>query len=124
MPKSWPAIYLSQISNAGPTPRQPRVPCNCCSDSKSQSECRLAHSIWPRKWSKQHLRIKAFFGTSENAVKTHIWIAVSIYVLVAIVRRRLGLETSLYQILLILSLTLFEKTLILRALQSSDCESD
>ena len=51
---------------------------------------------------KQHLRIKAFYGTSENAVKTQIWIAVSVYVLVAIVRKRLGLETSLYQILQIL----------------------
>jgi hypothetical protein len=76
------------------------------------------------KWIKQHLRIKAFFGTSENAVKTQIWIAVSIYVLVAIVRKRLGLEASLYQILQILSITLFEKTPILRALQPTDCESD
>jgi hypothetical protein len=76
------------------------------------------------KWIKQHLRIKAFYGTSENAVKTQIWIAVSIYVLVAIVRRRLGLEGSLYQILQILSVTLFEKTPILRALQASDSDSD
>jgi len=72
------------------------------------------------KWIKQHLRIKAFYGTSENAVKTQIWIAVSVYVLVAIARKRLGLETSLYQILQILSLTLFEKTPILCALQSID----
>jgi IS4 transposase len=56
------------------------------------------------KWIKQHLRIKAFYGTSENAVKTQIWIAVSIYVLVAIVHKRLKLEASLYQILQILSL--------------------
>ena len=76
------------------------------------------------KWIKQHLRIKAFFGTSENAVKTQIWIAVSVYVLVAIVRKRLGLEASLYQILQILSVTLFEKTPILRALQASDFEND
>jgi hypothetical protein len=76
------------------------------------------------KWIKQHLRIKAFYGTSENAVKTQIWIAVSVYVLVAIVRKRLGLEASLYQILQILSLTLFEKTPILRALQASDYEND
>jgi DDE family transposase/uncharacterized protein DUF4372 len=62
------------------------------------------------KWIKQHLRIKAFYGTSENAVKTQIWIAVSVYVLVAIVRKRLAQETSLYQILQILSVTLFEKT--------------
>jgi hypothetical protein len=72
------------------------------------------------RWIKQHLRIKAFYGTSENAVKTQIWIAVSIYVLVAIVRKRLGLESSLYQILQILSVTLFEKTPILQALQPSD----
>jgi hypothetical protein len=76
------------------------------------------------KWIKQHLRIKAFYGTSENAVKTQIWIAVSVYVLVAIVRKRLGLEMSLYQILQILSVTLFEKTPILRALQASDFNSE
>ena len=74
------------------------------------------------KWIKTHLRIKAFYGTSENAVKTQIWIAVSIYVLVSIVRKRLGLAASLYQILQILSVTLFEKTPILRALQA--CDSD
>jgi hypothetical protein len=61
------------------------------------------------KWIKQHLRIKAFFGTSENAVKSQIWIAVSVYVLVAIVRKRLNLSASLYQILQILSLTMFER---------------
>jgi IS4 transposase len=76
------------------------------------------------KWIKQHLRIKAFFGTSENAVKTQIWIAVSVYVLVAIIRKRLGLEASLYQILQSLSITLFEKTPILQALQASDSRSD
>jgi hypothetical protein len=75
------------------------------------------------KWIKQHLRIKAFYGTSENAVKTQIWIAVSVYVLVAIVRKRLGLKASLYQILQILSVTLFEKTPILRALQAPDFEN-
>jgi Transposase DDE domain len=76
------------------------------------------------KWIKQHLRIKAFYGVSENAVKTQIWIAVSVYVLVAIVRKRLALEVSLYQILQILLVTLFEKTPILRALQSTDSTSD
>ena len=76
------------------------------------------------KWIKQHLRIKAFYGTSENAVKTQIWIAVSVYVLVAIVRKRLGLEMSLYQILQILSVTLFEKTPILEALQPFDSQED
>ncbi len=76
------------------------------------------------KWIKQHLRIKAFYGTSENAVKTQIWIAVSVYVLVAIVRKRLRLEASLYQTLQILSVTLFEKTPILSALQSIDMDAD
>ena len=59
---------------------------------------------------KQHLRIKVFFGTSENAVKTQIWIAVSVYVLVAIVKKRLNLSASLYEMLQILSLTMFERT--------------
>jgi hypothetical protein len=76
------------------------------------------------KWIMQHLRIKAFYGTSENAVKTQIWIAVSIYVLVAIVRKRLGLEASLYQILQIFSVTLFEKVPILQAFQVSDSQGD
>src|SRR6202022_4628656 len=61
------------------------------------------------KWIKQHLRIKAFYGTSENAVKSQIWIAVSVYVLVAIVKKRLRLSASLYEILQILSLTMFER---------------
>jgi len=76
------------------------------------------------KWIKQHLRIKVFYGTSENAVKPQIWIAVSIYVLVAIIRKRLGLKASLYQILQILSVTLFEKTPILQALQPPDSQDD
>ena len=76
------------------------------------------------KWIKQHLRIKAFYGTSDNAVKTQIWIAVSVYVLVAIVRKRLEVALSLYQILQILSVTLFEKTPILQALQASDSQDD
>jgi len=76
------------------------------------------------KWIKQHLRIKAFYGTSQNAVKTQIWIAISVYVLVAIIRKRLGLDASLYQILQILSVTLFEKTPILQALQPSDSRDD
>jgi hypothetical protein len=67
------------------------------------------------KWIKQHLRIKAFFGTSENAVKTQVWIAVSVYVLVAILKKRLGLDHSLYTILQFLSVSLFEKTPILQA---------
>jgi Domain of unknown function (DUF4372)/Transposase DDE domain len=76
------------------------------------------------KWIKQHLRIKAFYGTSENAVKTQTWIAVSVYVTVAILRKRLELEASLYQILQILSVSLFEKTPILRALEAYASQDD
>ena len=74
------------------------------------------------KWIKQHLRIKTFFGTSANAVKTQIWIAVSIYVLVAILKKRLELEPSLYQILQVLSVTLFEKVPILRAFDGAESQ--
>ena len=76
------------------------------------------------KWIKQHLRIKAFFGTSENAVKTQIWISISIYVLVAILKKRLALEPSLYQILQVLSVTLFEKVPILRAFDEVDSQEN
>ena len=75
------------------------------------------------KWIKQHLRIKAFFGTSENAVKTQVWIAIAVYVLVAIVKKRLGSEASLYTILQILSVTLFEKTPLDQLLANADNES-
>jgi len=73
------------------------------------------------KWIKQHLRIKAFYGTTENAVKTQIWIAITVYVLVAIVKKTLKLDQSLYTILQILSVTLFEKTPILQALAKANC---
>jgi hypothetical protein len=81
------------------------------------------------KWIKQHLRIKQFYGTSENAVKTQIWIAVSVYVLVAIVRKRLKLEASLYTLLQVISVTIFEKMPLLTAFslepnRSIDTESD
>ena len=76
------------------------------------------------KWIKQHLRIKRFFGTSENAVKTQIWIAVSVYVLVAIVKKRLNLDVSLYTLLQILSVTLFEKMPLPQAFPGSDPSSD
>lgn len=72
------------------------------------------------KWIKQHLRIKSFFGTSENAVKTQIWIAVSVYVLVAIIKKRLNLGADLYTILQVLSLTLFEKISLEQLLIGSD----
>jgi len=77
------------------------------------------------RWIKQHLRIKSFYGTSENAVKTQVWTAVSVYVLVAIVKKRLHLDRSLFSILQILSVSLLEKTPILQALTSSpDLHSD
>jgi len=72
------------------------------------------------KWIKQHLRIKTFYGTSENAVKTQIWIAISVYVLVAIIKKRLRIELSLYNILQIFSLTLFEKKPIVQVLTDTD----
>jgi hypothetical protein len=73
------------------------------------------------KWIKQHLRIKKFYGNSENAVKSQIWIAVSVYVLVAIVKKRLNLEASLYTLLQILSVTLFEKMPLQQAFPGGDC---
>ncbi len=85
--------------------------------------CALYKSRWQVelffKWIKQHLRIKQFYGTSENAVKTQIWIAVSVYVLVAIVRKRLRLEASLYTLLQVLSVTVFEKMPIQSALSAT-----
>ena len=83
--------------------------------------CALYKSRWQVelffKWVKQHLRIQRFYGTSENAVKAQIWIAVSVYVLVAIIKKRLNLDASLYTLLQILSVTLFEKMPIQQALQ-------
>jgi IS4 transposase len=76
------------------------------------------------KWIKQHLRIKRFYGTSENAVKTQIWIAVSVYVLVAIVRKRLGLDVSLYTFLQVISVTAFEKMPIKSAIANGPNTSD
>jgi hypothetical protein len=76
------------------------------------------------KWIKQHLRIKSFFGTSENAVKTQIWISICIYVLVAILKKRLNLRLSLYTILQILSVTLFEKSPILQALSLGEYKNE
>ena len=72
------------------------------------------------KWIKQHLRIKAFYGTTENAVKTQVWTAIGVYVLVAIIKKELGLERSLSEILQILSVTLFEKTPLFTALRPND----
>ena len=90
--------------------------------------CALYKSRWQVelffKWIKQHLRIKQFYGTSENAVKTQIWIAVSVYVLVAIVKKRLDLEAPLYTLLQILSITLFEKMPLHQALTLGETKSE
>ena len=75
------------------------------------------------KWIKQHLRIKKFYGHSENAVKSQIWIAVSVYVLVAIVKKRLNLDASLYTLLQILSVTLFEKMPLQQAFPGRDYQT-
>jgi len=75
------------------------------------------------KWIKQNLRIKTFYGTSENAVKTQIWIAISVYVLVAIMKKQLRLQESLYTILQILSVTAFERTSIIRLITERDCKT-
>ena len=75
------------------------------------------------KWIKQHLRIKNFYGTSANAVKTQVWIAIATYLLIAIIRKRLRLELPLYTILQILSVSLFEKTPLLQAFQDSDLQT-
>ena len=74
------------------------------------------------KWIKQHLRIKRFYGTTENAVKTQIWISITVYVWVAIVKKRLNTEASLYTILQILSLTLFEKTTLDQLLKNTEMQ--
>lgn len=89
-----------------------------------QTICQLYKCRWKVeiffKWIKQHLRIKSFYGTSENAVKTQIWIAISVYVLVAIVKKKLKLDISLYTFLQILSLTLFEKDSILHMVKENE----
>ena len=82
-------------------------------------KCRWKIELFFR-WIKQHLRIKAFFGTSQNAVKTQVWIAISVYVLVAIIKKQLNLNPSLYTILQILSVTIFDKTPILQALTETE----
>ena len=76
------------------------------------------------KWMKQHLRIKAFYGTSLNAVKTQIWIAITIYVMIAMVKKELGLSATVYQILQVVSVNVFERTPILQALQYEDSQEN
>ena len=76
------------------------------------------------KWIKQNLRIKSFFGTSKNAVKAQIWIAISVYVLVAIMKKRLKIEASLYTILQVLSVTMFERISLLQTLTETSYKDD
>jgi hypothetical protein len=85
-------------------------------------KCRWKIELFFR-WIKQHLRIKVFLGTSQNAVKTQVWIAISIYVLVAIIKKRLNLKPSLYTILQILSVTIFDKTPMLQALTETKIDN-
>src|ERR1700719_2269294 len=96
--------------------------------SSSPDHCRPLQNRWQVelfvKWINQHLRIKQFYGTSENAVKTQIWIAVSVYVLVAIVRKRLDLDASLDTLLQIFSVTLFEKIDLKQALTMEEYKPD
>ena len=97
-------------------------------DLPAMTICDLYKNRWQVelffKWIKQHLRIKQFYGTSENAVKTQIWIAVSVYVLVAIVRKRLGIEASLYTMMQVFSVSIFEKILIQSAFSPEAYNSD
>ena len=90
--------------------------------------CALYKSRWQVelffKWIKQHLRIKRFFGTSENAVKTQIWIAVSVYVLIAIIKKRLNLHVSLHMLLQILSVTIFEKIELAQVVTNSTIDKN
>jgi hypothetical protein len=94
----------------------------------AQTICELYRCRWQIelffKWIKQHLRIKAFYGTSENAVKTQLWIAVCVYVLIAIIKKRLNLRASLYELLQILSLTMFERTPLVQLLAQSQPITD
>jgi hypothetical protein len=94
----------------------------------AETICALYKSRWPvelfLKWIKQHLRIKRFYGTSLNAMKTQIWTAVSVYVLVAIVKKRLDLEASLYTLLQTPSITLFEKMPLQQALARDTNKTD
>ena len=96
-------------------------------DLEALTICDLYKSRWQVelffKWIKQHLRIKRFFGTSENAVKSQLWVAVSVYVLVATIRKQLGIETPLYAILQILSVLPFEQVPLYEVLTKSESRS-
>jgi hypothetical protein len=109
-------MHLRRVRFRGPKTGKTLVFLTNLTAQPALTICDLYKSRWQVelffKWIKQHLRIKAFYGTSENAVKTQIWIAVSVYVLVAIIRKRLKLDASLYTLMQVLSVTVFEKSSI------------
>jgi hypothetical protein len=109
-------VYLRRVRFRDPKTGKTLVFLTNMTAQPALTICDLYKSRWQVelffKWIKQHLRIKAFYGTSENAVKTQIWIAVSVYVLVAIIRKRLNLDASLYTLMQVFSVTVFEKTSI------------
>jgi len=116
--------YLRRVRFKDPDTRASVVFLTNHFDLPALGVCSLYKARWHVelffKWIKQHLRIKRFFGTSENAVKTQIWVAVSVYVLVAIVKKRMNIDTSLYTLLQIFSLSLFEKMPLQQALTAID----
>ena len=120
--KDYP-VHLRRVRFKDPKSRKTLVFLTNQFTLPAASICALYKSRWQVelffKWIKQHLRIKQFYGTSDNAVKTQIWIAVSVYVLVAIVKKRLALEASLYTLLQIFSVTLFEKMPMPQALSET-----
>ena len=139
--RSDPTVILTEIHSATAYPDPLRRVTYCDPETNQRLKFLSNHFVLPAltiaqiykcrwqvelffQWIQQHLRSQAFYGTSENAGKTPIWIAVSIYVLVAIIRKRLGLQASLYQILQILSVTLFEKVPLLQALEASDYQDN
>ena len=117
--KHYPA-YLRRIRYRDPETRKNLVFLTNQFALPALTICALYRCRWQVelffKWIKQHLRIKRFYGTSENAVRTQIWIAISVYVLVAIIKKELQLDVSLHTLLQILSLTLFEKLPLQQAL--------
>jgi hypothetical protein len=120
--RDYPA-YLRRIRYRDPETNKNLVFLTNHTLSPALTICALYKSRWQVelffKWIKQHLRIKRFFGTSENAVKTQIWIAVSVYVLIAIIRKELNVKASLHTLLQILSVTVFEKMPLQQALEDS-----
>src|ERR1700689_2510417 len=125
--KDYP-VHLRRVRFRDPESRKTLVFLTNQSALPAASICALYKSSWQVelffKWIKQHLRIKQFYGTSDNAVKTQIWIAVSVYVLVAIVKKRLALEASLYTLLQVFSVTLFEKMPMAQALSETNTTFD